>query len=1185
VADIVHPASDTAFLLGRAIADAVGRLWLAELASREARNFEEVLRSAFEQSSDRRRIARTFERMADEVADSLAPVLRETTVDARDNRIVVIVADALRTTAPPVDFDLSEDLDPFILERRYRQQLDDAGLETVSKERAAQLIGEATDYIVALCSSLPALRSPHALARLRAEKELFDLTQLVITALPTRSTSARLGDDDFDTRYRREIVRELDRLVLFGLTVAEETRRYPLNVAYISLNASQVKADEAAGQFPPAEAESDGDDEVVGVEDDEDDEVPDPRERVELRVEDVVASSRRLLLRGEAGSGKTTLLQYLAVKSGAGSFNEPLEDLNGSVPFLLQLRRYTGVPLPRPQEFLQHHPSLHEAQPPGWVEEQLRNGRALVLVDGVDEVPSDEREDAREWLRDLCQRYPDASYIVTSRPPAVTGDWLGEQEFRSAELQPMGLPDIESFIRHWHDAARQDAIDDADRLELDRLQTKLASAVRVSRPIRSLATSPLLCAMLCALNRDRRSQLPGDRQELYRIALETLLDRRDVERELPASDVIGFREKQVLLADLAFWLMQNGRSDISRQEALTRIAEKTQAMPGVSDRPPRVFEFLLERSGLLREPVSGRLDFVHRTFQEYLAAWEAVEREATEFLLSVAHLDEWREVIILAAGQARRRQREELIEGLLDLGDERPDYRSRLHLLAVACLENSPELDRAVTARLRGALRRLVPPTSMTQARLVASAGDLAVPLLAQYSGSHVLSTTAASCVRALSLIGGEQALAAMPDFANDRRVTVHREVIRGWGFFDAEAYSRNVLADCPFPRGLRLQSPYSLKWVPYLSRLRNLEFVYPGPGETDIDLAPVAGRRNLDRLRIVRARPQTLAPVAALRQLRTLELSACSGVVNLDALASLDRLRRLNLFNVRDLHDVRAVRSLDELRVVSLWGAHRVAELEPLIRPQLTALTVTLPAHLDNLDVLRGAPALTELRVDAERLQRIDAVQRMPELQRLLLDSAKGLRDLDAIAGLEDLFYLYIAQAEDLEDLDGLGRAAPPAVYIRGAHRLETLPSFSGPEDMTVLEISDAPIVDLLPISRLRSLSTLILRNCTNLEDLAPIASLPALRELVLIGCSSVTDLTPLAKCQMLWHVDLEDCSSVRSVAPLMELPRLRSVDTRGVQDPIGVEALRKRGVNVLSRYFPAASASRPSGMITAPV
>ncbi len=46
--------------------------------------------------------------------------------------------------------------------------------------------------------------------------------------------------------------------------------------------------------------------------------------------------------------------------------------------------------------------------PKGWVHRCLESGRAIVLVDGVDEAPQHQRSDVRAWLREMSDTYPAA---------------------------------------------------------------------------------------------------------------------------------------------------------------------------------------------------------------------------------------------------------------------------------------------------------------------------------------------------------------------------------------------------------------------------------------------------------------------------------------------------------------------------------------------------------------------------------------------------------------------------------------------------------------------------------------------------------------------------------------------------------------------------------------------------------
>ena len=69
---------------------------------------------------------------------------------------------------------------------------------------------------------------------------------------------------------------------------------------------------------------------------------------------------------------------------------------NDTVPFFIPLRRYVNRSLPAPEEFpLAVGRNLSHEMPAGWVHGLLRAGRALVLVDGVDEMPEGQRDQVR----------------------------------------------------------------------------------------------------------------------------------------------------------------------------------------------------------------------------------------------------------------------------------------------------------------------------------------------------------------------------------------------------------------------------------------------------------------------------------------------------------------------------------------------------------------------------------------------------------------------------------------------------------------------------------------------------------------------------------------------------------------------------------------------------------------------
>jgi predicted NACHT family NTPase len=341
----------------------------------------------------------------------------------------------------------------------------------------------------------------------------------------------------------------------------------------------------------------------------------------------------------------------------------------------------------------------------------------------------------------------------------------------------MSLDDLDAFIDHWHSAIVVGR-DPSQLHAAGEESAALKRRIRRQSALRRLATSPLLCAMLCALHHDGNTELPQDRIELYERALEAMLQRRDAERRVTADQpILSARKKQQLLQELAYWLVRNKYSYAPVQQAinqlrrsLTRIAPDEQA--------ERVFQALLLRTGLLREPVPGHVDFVHRTFLEYLAARAIVADDDIGMLVDNAHADTYEEIVVLAAGLANRQQCRNLIEGLLARAKVKPRGKHRLRLLAVACLETVVDMEEDLGRELEVVLRDLVPPQTLIAARHLASAGDLAVPLLGPPVVGRLRAGEARACVRALGHIGTDLALDQLERFSSDDRITVARELV-----------------------------------------------------------------------------------------------------------------------------------------------------------------------------------------------------------------------------------------------------------------------------------------------------------------------------------------------------------------------------------------------------------------------
>ncbi|MCE7083030.1 NACHT domain-containing protein [Streptomyces sp. ST2-7A] len=603
----------------------------------------------------------------------------------------------------------------------------------------------------------------------------------------------RAEDADFEPRWARHVIARHGELTIHGLDLGHG-HEWQLDAAYVPL---EVTAPEAEADDPTAPAGATGSVDPSGL---------------VLRAEDALAGRDRVLLRGVAGSGKSTLVQWLAVTAARTHLGPPrdhppgLDHLVGRVPFVLPLRRVVidGRP-PSPDRFAHAVGSpLATAQPDGWADRVLRAGRALLLVDGVDEVPERDRETVRRWIRELMTTYPGNPWVVTARPSAVREAWLADRDaargFVELSLAPMSRTDIELFVTRWHEAA------DADPA----LGTALVTAIRTTEALGRLAVNPLMCGLLCALHRDREGFLPTDRRDLYEAALSMLLERRDLERGVDTTLGAGGRLSRDalvrLLQRLAHWMIRNDRAEMDRADAVAQLDRVLPAMAHhVSADGDTVLRHLLERCGLLREPVPGRLDFVHRIFQDHLGAGAAVEEGDFPLLLDNAHRDRWEDVIRMAVALGRPAERVRLLEGLLDgAGENFPSAPPveeaegrivRRVLLAADCVAHATELDPGTRRRVTDAVARLLPPTDMRQARFLAHHGGAL--LLGLLPGPEGLTDEEAGAVVVTALkIGTDAALPLLARYRRHPSLWLRRQLAWNWHHFDAERYAREILAD-----------------------------------------------------------------------------------------------------------------------------------------------------------------------------------------------------------------------------------------------------------------------------------------------------------------------------------------------------------------------------------------------------
>lgn len=505
---------------------------------------------------------------------------------------------------------------------------------------------------------------------------------------------------EYERIYREKLVEKYSKVELIGTGINRDRNitRYDISLAYVELNCVNKNSYEK-----------------------------------EIELSWVFDENDIVWIKGEAGSGKTTFLQWVAVCAAKDEIHQ-IHNIKNTIPIVIELRN-AKWPLSLQDAVNRITARYGKNCPEGWILDLLEENRVIFLLDGLDEISLDKRRETYNFIEDIVERYLGIKILVTARNSVINDIGCECTEY---EIQPMKIDNIKEFIEYWHRAVlRKNAIMGDD--EIQRIKYGLKQKIVESQQLKSLARNPLLCAMLCSLNYVNNEQLPEEKIELYEKCCEMLMDARDTQRKIDSTDIyetlprLDYSRKRKMLEEMAFWMMNGGQSSESRDHVVSFLRHLMEDTNIISDKKgeysaENILNFLVERSGIIREPEEGTIDFIHKTFMEFLTVKAVCRSCSWNLLVKEACNVNWKETIIMCFREMGASNVQDVLKKLVLEGETKGERR--YFLIASLGAANAMYLpDDEIKKKIDARIRKMIPPM-IDDVSEIAQAGEYLLPFL-----------------------------------------------------------------------------------------------------------------------------------------------------------------------------------------------------------------------------------------------------------------------------------------------------------------------------------------------------------------------------------------------------------------------------------------------------------------------
>jgi predicted NACHT family NTPase len=355
----------------------------------------------------------------------------------------------------------------------------------------------------------------------------------------------------------------------------------------------------------------------------------------------VANEKQYLMVLGGPGAGKSTFLRRMgleALKGKKGEFK------HACIPVFIELKKFNTGEINIENEIAEEFRICGFPSHEEFTAKALEQGKLLILLDGLDEVPTERMNEAIRRIQNFVDLHDQNRFITSCRVAAYRHNF---RRFTDVAMADFDDAQIEKFITNWFRNEPQTGQDCWKKLNNEE-----------HKSAKELTQTPLLLTLVCLLYQ-RSRKFPTNRATLYERALRVLLEEWAGEKGIFQDDLykgLDTKRKEMMLSEIAHHAFQADRLFLPRREITDQIDQLLKEM--LPDEKfidgTAVLKSIEVQHGVLVARAEGIYSFSHLTLQEYLTAQYIDDHRQIETLVTEHLTDErWREVFLLVAGLMR----------------------------------------------------------------------------------------------------------------------------------------------------------------------------------------------------------------------------------------------------------------------------------------------------------------------------------------------------------------------------------------------------------------------------------------------------------------------------------------------------------------------------------------------------